>query len=77
MFITQCDTYGGVSEGEKRYPGQVRRVRKSFLQVMMLKLCLRDVLGQPTEGGEGVDWATGFPDGGRHSGECLYTHQVW
>lgn len=35
-----------MSKGEKeRYPNQVRRIGKGFVEVMMLTLCLKDVVG--------------------------------
>lgn len=36
---------------------------------MMLKLCLKDVLGQSRREDNGREWAAGFPDGRRHRGE--------
>lgn len=38
----------------------------------MLKLHLKDVLGQSRREDNGIEWAAGFPDGWRHKGEqCL------
>lgn len=46
ILVRQCDVYHGMSKGEKeRYPNQVRRIGKGFVEVMMLTLCLKDVVG--------------------------------
>lgn len=58
--MIQCDTVGQVS-GERGIWAMLGR-SENVPGVMMLKLCLKDSLVRE---GNAVDWAAGFPDGGR------------